>query len=188
MTARTLAELHQIAVEGTTLVDPSKVSFQQFLHKACIGVSSQKPDASETEKINLLLDAFGTRFVLCNGEEVEHAMVVAGSVLTKSEAAKAAALTNERFWIGLFSIPVRIVKGTAIGFGGERTEKNKMIPPFNFFAALLARTPARNHEDLIRTCIRGKVFDILDEVAEKLLDLDKGDTIGHEGSAAGAKL
>ena len=150
----------------------SRVTQAQFLAQACVGVASQIEDPTDAQKLDALLNAFGTRFMILNGDEVEHAITMASLLLNTQSDFRMASLESERFWLGIFSIPCRVLRGQMTGYLGEATEKRYMINPFTAMAMTLEKSPADAHL-LVRSCVRGKFFDILDEVVQGMLDFER---------------
>lgn len=137
----------------------------------CEGVA--EPGASEDAQVDALLTAFGSRLEIFNGLEADQLMrLISALFRAPLPHLKEAAIRNESFWRGMFSVMVRAHQGKQVGFKEKTTKKATILLVLHVLACVGLDLRTEDSNALSYTCLRAGIFDALDEAVEDIVEFN----------------
>ena len=163
---------------------PSQV-FDQMCRGVCSGAA-----LSQDERVDALLSAFGSRFETFNGLEAVMTSQLILSMFIQSDlgALRARAVTHEGFWRGWYSLLRRIHAGEAKGSTENPAPQSTMLRPLTAMQGIAYTIPPASRYQLVCTCVQAGLLDVLEEIIDGLMELNRTEFIQHNMDVSGMQL
>lgn len=157
------------------LEEHKELTEEKVISQMHIGVC-RTPCASGRETGNALAEAFGTRLATLNGRDVTSVLYLLRAVLPQNgpsgDAFRGGSIVNKVYWGGLISLLQRIPSGRDLDSAGNPTSKSVLAMPVMILGIAFKNMPPDIRGDLMDVCLKGGLFDALDEAMEDVLEIE----------------